>query len=431
MPAIAQSTVLSQSACNSRSPAQAATAMAALLLAFLALGLATADSALATESEWLIEGETLSELEIEESTTISGGTVTLVIPSLESTIECKASSGNGTISTGGSDKLNLSLSKCEVTKSKECKVTEPISLKAKSEPLAAGEMTYAKLQPLSEGTFATIVVKGCGSLKEGALKGSIAAEASLDLLKSQPLNVSESLTKSVNQKLEEEEASTMSLTYGGSTAYMAGKFSVELSGEAHAGSNWQRALSTKLCEKKPAAQTTTCPTGQYWPEETDVVAEKEAGTEMKFQLGFTTTTCGVAKLEGKTSADEGAPLIGTLSVVEFSSCNNGCTVSRLGSNIYLLASNGNVNGDGDYQIPNLKLEFSCGGTICKYRIPVVDLSFAGTAPTLLLRGPVPMDRQSGSDDMCASPGTWAGANSLFFNGFGFEITFPEPTFLTN
>lgn len=407
---------------------------AACLLAFLALGLASAGSALATESEWLIEGETLSELEIEESTTISGGAVTLSIPSLESTIECKTSSGSGTISSGGSDKLSLSLSKCEVTKSKECKVTEPISIKAKSEPLAAGDTTYAKLQPLSEGTFATIVVKGCGSLKEGALKGAVAAEASLGLLTSQPFNVSESLTKSVNQKLEEEEASTLSLTYGGATAYMTGKFSAELNGEAYAAARWQRALPTRLCEEEPAANTTTCPTGQHWPEGTNVIAEKLTGTEIKFELGFTTTTCGVNKLEGETTALEGAPLIGTLSVVDFSSCSNGCTITRLGSNIYLIESDGTRDGTGYYQIPNLKLEFSCGGTTCKYRIPVVDLSYTpGTLGTLhwLLSGPEEMYKQAGSDMACASVGKWVGVKSLFVNGFGYEIMFPKPVYFTN
>lgn len=146
---------------------------------------------------------------------------------------------------------------------------------------------------------------------------------------------------------------------------------------------------------------------------------------MMFKIDITTTTCTGSKLEGKTTADEGAPLTGNLTVVEFTPCNNGCTVSKMGSPGYTLTTEGTVSGVGYYEIPRLELEFVCGATTCKYTTSPAYFIFAAGESPVLSGGPVNMTRQAGVPPACANPGRWEGAHTFILEGLEYDITFPK------
>jgi hypothetical protein len=401
--------------------------VAALALGALALCAIGAASAQAITSEWMIEGAKLSSIGSKETIKITGGTVSIAVPALAVTIECKSSSGSGTLFSGGTDEISLSLSACEAPKAKTCKIS-PFTIKAKSELISTGGATYAKLLPSSGESFATIPIAGCALPEAAQLKGAFAAQTSLSLQKVQPLTFSEAITKTVNESLAKEKASELKLTYGVNTAYIGGEIKRELSG-AKAGLAWQQARFTLLCEKKPEAGQTVCPALQYWPKETALIAERVPSVTMKFKLGVAEPTCSSAKIEGKTNSDGAAPLEGTLTAVAFT-CNSNCAVTKLAGNRFIFLTDGTQSGQGSFQMPGLEFKFVCGADTCIYWMTLVDILVGVGSETIFYGGPEDMVRQAGSAGTCLVTGRWEGENGLFVGGFEYKLGTPEPTFVT-
>src|ERR1700756_5017805 len=144
------------------------------VLSAVAICALAATGAQASGSEWMSEGETFEQLKVEkETTSLSGGPLSISVPEQKLTIECTNVEGSGTIVKSGTDTDTLTLSKCKVTPA-ACEVTS-ITMKLKGEDLTVGP--HEKLQG-QESVIATVLLKGetCPLSPEQKLTGAVADE---------------------------------------------------------------------------------------------------------------------------------------------------------------------------------------------------------------------------------------------------------------
>jgi hypothetical protein len=391
------------------------------VLCVLVAALFAAGSAQATASEWLIGGQTFSELSLEkESVSISGGTMTMTTSFFGIAIQCKKTEGSGTLSKGGLDEITLKLSSCEVPSMTKCKVSEPLTLNAKFEPLLTGDTYYDKVSPT--GTV-TITGEGCILPKEGKVGGSVAAQMSLDASVKQSLKFSKEISKTVNEQLEAEKAAPLKLTYGEFTVTLDGEFQMALSGE-HGGDDWWGGLFTRLCKAEPTPAD-TCPGAQYWPTETTIKLEKQV--TMKFFDGGLATKCTSSKFEGKTVIEGSAPLEGTWSVLDFTNCTNGCTVKVLGlPNVFHLETR-SQEGLGRMDLLQLEIEIACPAQTCVYeRFRTVFLFYPLATPEFETPDDK-MNKVSGPAG-CATYGYWEGEDTN--SNAKYKVETPTPIFFS-
>lgn len=363
------------------------------------------------EGEWLVEGQTLAELERkEEKLTVANGSFTLAVPGT-ATISCSEGSASGKVFEGGGDEITTSFSKCEVVKQAACKVSEPLTMEAKTTPLHAGSSYYEKLEALKEGKpLMTAVIKGkeCTLPEESKVEGSVAGEVSLSEQEKQPLSFSEATTKAVNTALKEEEKAELKLSFGKQTAYLAMKPVLSLAGEG-AGAEWQRAENTKLCEVSKA----TCPAGKNYASGTTVTAVNQLEPRFVYEISGNTISvaCNVSKLAGTTSAAVGAPLPGSFTAFEFLQCAGGaCPVEALNTP-YAFNFEVSGPGSGNMIVLNPAFEITCSGKKCVYGVANVQFSFVGGqvgSPPWSARGPKELAARWGSDAACSNTAWWEG-----------------------
>jgi len=410
-------------------------AIVVCLLGVLAISAFTAGSAWALESEWWVKNKALSGLSpSEEEISLTDLPVSLAVPSLEATIECKKSKSSGKIIKGGTNEITLSLSECKVTTMKTCKVSEPVTLKAKTEMIAANGTLYDKAVPLEkEKPFGNITITGCALPEKNALEGAVAAKPPLDPGTSQVLKFSEAITKTVNTELKEAKAAELELKFGTSTAYLTTELSAKLSGK-NAGAEWQNPVFTLLCEQLPAAGTSTCPALQYWPKATVIEAKNQATIELNFNLGVIETTCATSNFTGKTTMDGGPGLGGEATSLTFSGCTNKCTITTTGKPAFAFVTFIPRFGAGFLDIfEPFDFEFKCGLVECTYML--TELRFGsvlgGEQPTFFSGGNLPLLRLFGEEAGCALQGTLKGVGKSDAGEFRYEVEAPLPLYLTN
>lgn len=389
-------------------------------LAALAIAGLVAIPAQAEESEWMLGGETLSELSLEEEeVSVSDTPVTIAVPSLEIKIECKKDKASGKIFKGGSSEVTGELTKCEIPKASSCKVTEPLVVQTKAELIYAGGVYYDKFG-LAKGksSLATVVLSGekCGLPKETKLSGSFAAQLSLEDSESLPEKFSEATTKSVNKALSEEKEAELKLTFGEATAYMEGEFTLV---PPLPPGLMRRLPKTKLC----AVQVRTC-----LPEDTFGMGESVETTNVGGAY-FAFEGKEIACMASSFGAVIGVPSTQVgISIPEFRAeeCDGGCTIEPTAPGGEFLTSGG--PGNGRLFMDSPKIELNCGETFCVYGRDTIVFFVTGGMPATFKANPgVNLTKKAGSDEGCANGAKWYGPMG---GGMTYNATMPNPLYVT-
>jgi hypothetical protein len=395
--------------------------------ALVVLGGVLAASALALQSEWSIEAETFAERKLkEEKVTLSGGPVTLSVPGKGLTIKCESTEGSGKYFEGGSDELKVTLGKCKVVEPVSCKVSETISLEAKTVQIMAGNAFYDKLVPLTEGkAFGSITLTGekCVFAEKNELAGAVAATISSEEAVKLPLGFSESTTKLVNEGLKAAGEAELALTFAKTTALVSGEVLTQLAG-GNAGRQMREEPFTKLCESATIGLNNSCP-GKIVASGGAINMTKIGS--MKFEYGTTTITCAESKLEGNTLSAGAAPLPVDLSVIAFNNCNSGaCTVKALGtpSRVFFRTIFG---GNGTLTVRTTTLETVCGGITCKFSKDRLRFAVAGGATAKLESAPQSLGTVAGPMG-CGGSVTWKGSGTG--GDIEYEFLAPKPLLVT-
>lgn len=405
-------------------------AVLASLLVVAAFGAATAQA-----SEWSIQGKTLAELKLkEEKISGSGGTTTFSVPSLSTTIKCLETKHSGKIFEGGGDEIVTTLSKCEVVKVPTCKVTEPVTIEAKTQIIAAAGVHYAVIEALKEGKpLTTISLTGaeCALPLKNEVKGSVAASISLEEVKEEPLKFSEELSTKVNSALKAEGKAELKLTYGTKPASLSGEAKLSLSG-AHAGELWQDVVPALLCKKNEPL----CEVGESYGIPTTLKLEVETAT--KFVFGALEPSCTASVFEG-TTTNAGPPLRGTFTTVNFTECVGGlCPVRVIGGTPFSFELFTNDNGNGSMTVNgngggNITFEVVCGGLTCQYRTGAAFgfglFGGAGATPARIFRAaPVNLTLVAGAG--CAGTAKWEGVAATG-GAIRYNFALPNPMYMSS
>lgn len=420
----------------------------AAMLVMLACAMPT--GAIAAESEWMVENQTFSALKVSEETlSLAGGPITLSASSSSVVVTCSKVSGSGKVLKGGADELTATLGGCKVSKPVTCTVGETVKMSVKTELAEAGEMTYEKLVPVKAGEpLATFVFSGgsCSLKKESPLKGSLAVQFSPEPGVRQAFEFSEAISKSVNEELAEEKASSLSLTLGEASASLAGEFPMTFSG-AQVGKAWSQALPTQLCNYQGRVRGTCggAPGGpDVWPAETVVRLENEGS--MRLSYSGRLMTCTESVLAGPTSAFIGTPLPGNFGTAYFAKCTGAsgesCSAEPFNQPypFSIVRYLGMIQGNGYLWWGGMMIKLECAGPAltCAYKVTNsaeqnVHGYITGGNPVAkvnLVITPTRLEKVAkGSDAACKSEdGFWegpsAGASAKY------KVTEPAPMFVT-
>jgi hypothetical protein len=407
------------------------------LLGVLTLSGVMAAGAQAAEQSWMLNGESMPAISLkEESISLSGALNILV--SGKFTVECKAVENVGKIFENGGDELKAKLNKCEVLKAPACKVSVPVTMEAKFEPIPVSSTYYDKLVPLKEGSpLMTLKLgKECAFGEEVAVNGSVAAEMSLEAKEKQPLTFSESISKKVNEGLKSQSEAELGLKTSTSTAFLSGTLLMALSGEAHQDQQMRQAPVTRLCS------TIGEPCQNILGFNQSVKIEHEGKVKFIYQAPAGTTkevVCAGWKMEGTLTRNAGAnrgPVEGTNITGAFA--NNGCTI---GGNVcavttvdtpwVITLTTINLMGRGLIGVVRPGFKFVCGGKTCVYKAqPELDLFFyQGGMPgkakktpfNLVVDGPL-------SDADCTVDALWEAEAGT--GEFAYKFAEPATLFLT-
>ncbi len=392
----------------------AALALAACLIAV--------GAAWAFETEWLVEGKSLSELEVEkEEITLTSKPVALLVPSLELEIECETSEGSGAITQGGGEEFEATLSGCS-TNVKFCEV-EPIVVSVKTKVIYTGEAFYYEVVPIeSEAPIATIHFTGglCFLPSEATVEGAFAAEFSQEEELEPPLKFSEAISKTVNAALSEEEEPELTLQFGEKdTAYFSGEFVPPLTVQPR-----REFPGTQLCEIKVGF----CPTGKAHASKTWIEAGSNAAVEISWGVPLIKAECPESEFRTKTLATIGAPLLATTANTDitFERCNNGCSITPIGMPyvVHIVTTGG---GNGQILVRELSLLIACGGQECVFGTKEAFFGVTGGGPesaefAKLSLVPQWLYKEEGSEKECPEKAVWQkfGGGTL-----SFMVTQPE------
>lgn len=323
-------------------------------------------SAQAAEAEWLLETETLTELELEkEKAAFGGGPLSIHVSSLGLTIECGQGGGTGEILPGGSYGGTVDLTECEVEKAPSCEVKEPLELDVSAEFSETDGHLYDTVGPLEKGQpLGTVFLSGvfCGFSKELKVTGSIAAEASTDFAAELPMVFSQELSEAIG-----EEGPTLALLVGGKEAFLDGELTLGPNG-AHGEDQIGRPPQTRLC-KTDSANPYPCPavpTSKIWPANTPV--EMVLEEPVKFIFNFE-EKCTEGVFQGRTEVESARPLRGTFETMYFAGCTrngNECRAA-VGSEPWpFFFWRTVIYGRGTLSMPYF-YEVECGGLTCFYQ----------------------------------------------------------------
>jgi hypothetical protein len=384
----------------------------ASMLAIAAMSAIATAGAQAAESEWMIGTQTLAELSLsEEQISLSGGPVSLSVPSKGITVECKTAEKSDKIIKGGSEELTMSLTKCEVVKLTACKVSEPLVLESKSSFVLAGGLAYQKMEALKEGKpLATVVLTGkeCALAEHTEVTGSVVGEISLEEHVKQPLKFSEKISKTANAALKEEAQPELALLFGKQAAFLSGELSSALSGK-NIGMEFQDVPITRLCKTNPPPNN-VCGGGVWGINEP---LKMEQAEKMKFTLpGGTSFVCDESKFAGTVSQNAGDPLLASFTSASFTTCktagNVACSVMPEGLpyTVQLKAITNAPANMGIMKILNPKFKAGCtGGAMCLFEGIFIVFKITGGAPAKIARDPTSLVNLAGA---CIGTLTWEG-----------------------
>jgi hypothetical protein len=418
-----------------------------IAVALVIWALPAAGIAVGAESEWMVENQTFSALKVSEETlSLSGGPITLSASSSSTVVECAKVSGSGKVFKGGGDELAVTLNGCKVVKPVACQVGETVKMAVKTELVEVGEITVDKLVPMKVGepltTFAFTGVF-CSLEKETPLKGSLAVQPSPEPGIKQAFEFSETISKSVNEALEEEEASPLSLTLGEAQASLTGQFPMALSG-AQVGNPWARALRTSICKYAGRVNGGCTPNNTYiWKAGTVIRLENEGSMRLTFSGRL--MTCAEAVLAGPNGADWALPLPGSFETAYFAKCTGSsgesCTATPFGQPypFSIVRWLGTTAGNGYLWWSDMMIELECASPTltCVYRATNsaeqnVHAFITGGNPAkvnLLITPTRLMKVAKGSDAACSNEdGFWEGS-SLGVSA-KYKIVEPTPLYVT-
>src|SRR6187399_103708 len=184
-----------------------ATCFAALVFA------GTIASSQAIASEWVIRGETLSELALkEEGLSLLHEPFTVSLSGISLTIECKENKGGGKIIAGGAAELKSVFAACKSSGSPGCKLSGSAPFNAKLALMEAGGNLFVELLPLTGTSFGTwILGEECSLGEEVLVKGALAGQFSGGFEKTHTLKFSEEFTNTINKELEKESRPALAL----------------------------------------------------------------------------------------------------------------------------------------------------------------------------------------------------------------------------
>jgi hypothetical protein len=382
-----------------------------VLATVLALGALASSEAGAAKSEWAIEGQTMAELKAKEEAILgTGKSASILVPGLESTITCLEGKLSGKIFEGGTDEFTTSLSKCEVVKRPTCKVTEPISVKAKTELLQTGGYYYFKLLAASGGSpLATITITGkeCPLPESSKLEGTAVAEVPLEDAVDQSFKFSEEITKKVNESLKAEKEPEIALTFGKQAAKVSGEFVPPRMIAPMP--RWRRIAPTKLCTEK----VPRCPPEATLPAGTAIETSNLSKSKFVYKIGepLFEPICNVSNLDGTITAETGAPLPGSFTALSFMECGGGaCPVTAIVTP-WRVSFEATGNGNGTLEMRGPSFKIVCGGKTCRYgasRMTFKALGGNAMAPPIFESGPQALTKLEASDAECAITGKWEG-----------------------
>lgn len=383
----------------------------------------------ARASEWDIEGDTLSELKLSEAAiSISGGPVSIQVPSKGITIKCETAGGTGKLQPEGVEILTASLTTCDFGKLKACKTSKPVVMKAKVRMIEAGGLYYYKLEPVEGTALITISETGeeCAFGETILVQGSAVAQPTLQTSTKQPLKFSEETSKAANKALKEKAEAELELSMLKLQTFLSGELLTALSGKLE-GELWQDALFTQLCKVPPPLGAITCPVGGLWEAPTLIVGKQL--TEMHFEMGVIDTTCKSSKFEGETLTNGSVPFESIMTSLQFTECNNKCGVESVPP-ARAFSFFAGLMGNGGFGFRDPELEFVCGGITCVYGSSFVPFfSFSGGEPaTTSSVSSQTLMQKPGSDEVCAANAIWKGVGGTGAIEYKFEA--PAKIYLT-
>lgn len=382
---------------------------------------------MASASDWTIAGKTLSELKLsEESISLSSGAIKISVPSLSATTECLSDTGSGKILAAGTSQFSLSLKSCSVSGVAGCTVSEPLTIKGKTESTVTDSL-YDKVVAQEGETLATIVYTGksCTLPKESKLTGSFALQAPREEAIEYPLTASEAISTEANAELTKEGKATLSLKFGEKEARLSGEVKSTLSGanasqpQVQNGAGW-------MCEEA----VVTCPAGKRRPATTTIV-KMENEVEMRFTYGGNVATCQSSIMKGPLTAN--AVVTVSLTTVAFTTCGVNCNTSvatPVTMQMFPLAIP-RGGGYGLFRLSNLDITLNCFTLSCTYQVKTGDLgrtflSFSTGATNKYQIASVPMTLNAGVG--CPATGTWSGVTTGNF--IKYKFTEPTPFLIT-
>jgi hypothetical protein len=390
----------------------------------------------AAEQVWMINGESMPAISLKEESLSLSGALNVLVPG-KFTVECKVVEGAGKIFESGTDELKAKLTKCEVAKAPGCKISEPVSMEVTFGPIPVGSSYYDKVVPLKEGgSLMTLKLgKECEFGEEITVKGSVAAEMSLEAKEKQPLTFSEAITKEVNEGLKLQSEAELSLKAGESTAYLSGELLLALSGEAHQGQQMLQAPVTRLCS------TLTNPCQNILGFNQNVKIEHEGNVKFTYEApagAVKEVICGGWKMEGtliRNSLPNAGPVEGNNITGAFAA--NGCTIGGNVCTVTMLGAPWRINlratqpaaGRGLVTVIDVGFKFVCGGKTCGYEaVPQLSFYEWGT-PGKAKQTPFNIVRAGAvSDADCSIIAVWEAVGGA--GDFAYKFTEPGTLALT-
>ncbi len=389
------------------------------LILVLVLGIATlgahAASAQALEAQWTIAGESLAELTLKEEKVSSAGekSMSLSIPGLKATVECKKASTSGKIFESGTDELTTTYTSCEVVKNAACKVSEPMVMETKFKVIEVGGQYYDELEALKEGKPLTTVLitgKECTLPAESKLTGAVVADTPPEEAKEEPLLFSEAISNTVNKALKEESKAELKLSFGTQAAYLSGESIEALSG-ANAGKEWDLVVRTKLCPNNENA----CAAGTNYGSGT-VLKFENAEVNVLFRYSLSgvekEVSCNVSKMEGKTTFGVGSPLLnGIFTTLTFQECAGGVCSVTAATSAYKIQFGTTGLGDGLMTMRFPQFKVVCFGKTCVYGAWILRFSVEGGPFAYAYAPRLPIGKETG-DAACSAFGTMEGVGTI-------------------
>ncbi len=359
--------------------------------------------------------------------------MSIFVPGLKTTLECKKGEASGKILEGGKDEITTKFTTCEIVKTPTCKVSEPLTVSTKFKMIEAGESYYPDFEALKEGSpLATIVLTGkeCTLPAESKLTGAVAAEILLEEeAEQEKLKFSEAISSAANKSLKEGSEAELKLLFGKETASVSGEFVPPIREQAKR--PWRPAVFTRLCsEREPRCPEFVNPPVIY-DTGTEIEIENVVQNKFVYKVGANTKEpiCNTSFLHGPTTSAGAAPLRAEFLVVGFFECGGGACTVEAGATPFPIRFEATGMGRGTMTILKPSFQITCEGVACVYQASrMIFKVLPGVAPELE-SGPQPMVKTAGSAETCSATAKWEGI-AMVGGKLWYEIA-PKPLYVTS